>query len=351
MRRARRGPRAPEGPIGARGWAAPAFWSEPAGLAADLLTPFALAWQAGGRLRRWRARPWRAPVPVVCVGNLVAGGAGKTPVVMALAARLREAGIEAHVVARGYGGRLIGPVRVDPVRHDAARVGDEPLLLAECAPTWVARERAAGVRAAAAAGAPAILLDDGFQNPAIAATLSLIVVDAEYGYGNGRVIPAGPLRESLTGGLARADAVILLAAASMARHPAEPAEIARAGAPPVVPARLVAIEGERFAGRRLYAFAGIGRPEKFFATLRETGAAVVGARAFPDHCPFAARDLARLRREAARLGARLVTTRKDFVRLPLGERGEIAVLDVAVRWPDPEALARLLAPILGRVEA
>ena len=340
--------------------AAPAFWSEPPGLAAGLLMPLAAAWDMAGRARRSWVRAWRAPAPVICVGNLVAGGAGKTPVVLALAARLREAGMAVHIVTRGYGGRLKGPVRVDPLRHDAEMVGDEPLLLAECAPVWVARDRAEGARAAAAAGAGVILLDDGFQNPAIAKTVSFVVVDAEYGFGNGRVIPAGPLRESARRGLARADAVILLAAspAPCAQTPIEAARCAalpwQAGGPPlglaVVPAWLAAIDGTRWAGERVLAFAGIGRPEKFFATLRETDAAVVGTRAFPDHHPFRAGEIAALRRDAARLDARLVTTRKDIVRLPAAERAGIAVLDIAIRWPDPVLLARLLTPILSKVQ-
>ncbi|MGH7055051.1 MAG: tetraacyldisaccharide 4'-kinase [Stellaceae bacterium] len=305
--------------------------------------PLAAAWDMAGRARRSWAHAYRAPVPVICVGNLVAGGAGKTPVVLALAIRLRTAGVAAQIVTRGYGGRLNGPVRVDPARHDAAAVGDEPLLLAKETAVWVARDRAAGARAAAAAGAGAILLDDGFQNPALAKSLSLIVVDAAYGFGNGRVIPAGPLRESLARGLKRADAVILLAADPAARRPAA---LPLPGDLPIVPARLAAIDQARWAGERLVAFAGIGRPEKFFAMLRAVGAEVVGARAFPDHHPFRTGEIAALRRDATRLGARLVTTRKDFVRLPAAERAGIAVLDIAIGWPDPAALTRLLAPIL-----
>src|SRR5215472_16260127 len=191
-------------------WFAPVFWGEPLGFLVGLLSPIGAAYDTAGRLRRAMSRCYRATVPVVCVGNLVAGGAGKTPVAQAIAIWLVERGIPVHVVTRGYGGRLTGPVRVDPTRHDALAVGDEALLLARCAPCWVARDRTAGARAALAAGARVILLDDGFQNPAIATTLSLIVVDAAYRFGNGRVIPAGPLRESLGRGLARADAVVLL---------------------------------------------------------------------------------------------------------------------------------------------
>jgi tetraacyldisaccharide 4'-kinase len=320
----------------------PAFWDKPPGLTAAALAPLAAAWEIGGRLRHALGRAYRAPVPVVCVGNLVVGGAGKTPVVLALAAHLRQAGVAGHVVTRGYGGRLKGPLRVDPARHDAAAVGDEPLLLAAHVPTWVARDRAAGARAAAAAGAALILLDDGLQNPAIAKTLSLVVVDAEYGLGNGRVMPAGPLRESLRRGLARADAVILLAAKG-ARHPPAPWQ---AGGPPLVPARLVARDEAALAGARLFAFAGIGRPQKFFAMLRAAGAVVVGTRAFPDHHRYRASEIAALRREAAARQARPITTAKDIVRLPAAARAGIAVLEVEVCWPDPAAPARLLAPIL-----
>src|SRR6516165_5126582 len=167
--------------------ATPVFWGKPPGLLADLLSPIGAAYDAAGRLRRVMFRSQRTSVPVVCVGNLVVGGAGKTPVVLALSTWLAQRGIPVHVVTRGYGGRLRGPVRVDPSRHDALTVGDEALLLTMRAPCWVARDRAAGVRAAVAAGAGAILLDDGFQNPAVAKTLGLIVVDASYGFGNGRV--------------------------------------------------------------------------------------------------------------------------------------------------------------------
>ena len=280
---------------------------------------------------------------MVCVGNLVAGGAGKTPVALALSAWLLEHGVPVHVVTRGYGGQLRGPVRVDPNRHDALAVGDEALLLAARAPCWVARDRAAGVRAAVAAGAGAILLDDGFQNPTVAKTLGLIVVDAGYGFGNGRVIPAGPLRENLRRGLGRADAVVLIAGEGDAIG----AEQLRPGlGVPVLSAVLAPLRGERLAGSRLLAFAGIGRPEKFFATLRALGAVLVGTRAFPDHHPFRVAELEGLRRDAERSGARLITTAKDIVRVPSAQRAGIEVLEVEIRWPDPIALDRLFEPLM-----
>src|SRR6266566_7176028 len=224
---------------------APEFWharnGPRGGLAAGLLAPLGIAWDAASRLRRAVARPYRAPVPVICVGNLVAGGSGKTPVVLALAASIATTGLTIAVVTRGYGGRLGGPLRVDPAEHEADAVGDEALLIAGCAPCWVSRDRAAGVREAVATGAGAILLDDGFQNPAIEKDLSLLVVDAEYGFGNNRVIPAGPLREPAASGLARTDAVVLLGAG------AEPDAVREAGCP-ILCADLYPIRGERFVG-------------------------------------------------------------------------------------------------------
>src|SRR4030088_2558563 len=189
---------------------APEFWHEPPGLAAGLLAPVGAAWDIASRLRRAVARPYCAPVPVLCVGNLVAGGSGKTPIVRALAEWCKEREIAVHVVSRGYGGDLAGPVRVDPVLHDATAVGDEALLIAARTPRWVARDRAAGIAAAAEAGAAVIMLDDGFQNPGVVKDLSLVVVDTEYGFGNGRVIPAGPLREAIAAGVARSDEALLI---------------------------------------------------------------------------------------------------------------------------------------------
>jgi tetraacyldisaccharide 4'-kinase len=320
---------------------APDFWDRPPGLTASLLAPLGAAWSGAARLRRAVARSYRAPVPVVCVGNLVAGGSGKTPVVLSLAGLLAERGVAVHVVTRGYGGRLAGPVRVDPARHDAAEVGDEPLLIAARAACWVARDRAAGSRAAAEAGAALILLDDGFQNPHVAKDLSLVVVDAEYGFGNGRVIPAGPLREPVAEGLARADAVVLIGDGGA------PEAVLAAGHP-VLRAALSPLDAARFPGVRVVAFAGIGRPAKFFASLHQAGAELAGTHPFPDHHPFRDGELARLRAEAERGGALLVTTAKDWVRLPEGARDGIDVLDVEISWADPPAVTRLLSGVLRR---
>src|SRR5437762_10914265 len=320
---------------------APEFWHEPPGLAAGLLAPAGAAWDLAARLRRAVARPYRAPVPVLCIGNLVAGGSGKTPVALSLARLFTDRGIAVHVVSRGYRGKTVGPVQVDSARHDADAVGDEALLLAAVAPCWVAKDRAPGIAAAVKAGAQAILLDDGFQNPSVAKDLSLVVVDAEYGLGNGRVMPAGPLREPVAAGLARADAIVLLGDA------AAPGELAEASRP-ILRAALEPVNGERFANRRLVAFAGIGRPEKFFATVRRLGATLAAAQSFPDHHPYRADEIARLQETAAREHARLVTTAKDWVRLPPELRADIEVLEVEIRWHDAASLTRLLSDFVQR---
>lgn len=324
--------------------AAPAFWGREPGLAADLLLPLGAVWDAVGRLRRALARPVRVAAPVLCVGNLVAGGAGKTPVALSLADWFRAHSVAVHVVTRGYGGRLAGPTRVEPAIHSAVEVGDEALLLAQRAPCWVSRDRAAGAAAAIAGGAELVLLDDGFQNPSIAKTVSLVVVDAGYGLGNGRVIPGGPLRENSRRALARADAAVLLAGDG---EIVSPCAVGCDWALPIVPAVLAPVMGDKFAARRVVAFAGIARPAKFFATLREVGAELVGERRFPDHHRFGRRDIALLHRLATRERAQLVTTAKDYVRLSAALRAGIEVLEVEIRWRDTAALTALLAPIVA----
>lgn len=320
---------------------APDFWRGDGPLP-RLLAPAGAVYAAAGRLRRLTATPVRLPVPVICVGNLVAGGAGKTPVALSLAARLRSWGLAVHLLTRGYGGQQAGPLLVDVQRHGFRDVGDEALLLARAAPTWVARDRAAGGRAALAAGAQAIVLDDGHQNPSLKKDLSLVVVDAAYGFGNGRVMPAGPLREPVAGGLARADAVILLGDGGAA-----PALSGFAG--PILRAELhPGPEAAELAGRRVVAFAGIGRPEKFFDTLAGLGAELGARFSFPDHHPYRPADLMPIFSAAERAAAVIVTTEKDAVRLPPEAAGRVRVLTVTVAWNDPDRLEKLLSPLTAR---
>ncbi len=323
---------------------APDFWTEDGALAA-LLAPLGAGYDLAGRLRRALVPSVAADIPVVCVGNLVAGGAGKTPVVLALVETLTARGVAVHCLSRGYGGSSPGPRRVDAACDSAAEVGDEALLLARAAPSWVARDRAAGARAAAAAGARVLVMDDGFQNPALAKDLSLLVVDGAYGFGNRRVMPAGPLRETVARGLARADAVVLLGRDDRNLRAPLGARL------PLLTARLAPRHGsENLVGHRVLAFAGIGRPEKFFATLAGPeggpggglGAELVETRAFPDHHPYSAAELRSLRARARSLDAILVTTEKDAVRLTPEQREGIETLAVAVVWDDPAALQALL---------
>ena len=315
---------------------APEFWRRD-GVAARLLMPLGRLFGLAGRLRRGWATPRRASVPMVCIGNLTVGGAGKTPVALALAELLLARTQHPHVVTRGYGGRERGPLLVDPARHDCAAVGDEALLLAAVAPTWVARDRLAGAQAAARAGAGLVILDDGFQNPWLAPEVALLVVDGDYGFGNRRVLPAGPLRESVAEGLRRATAVV--------RVGPDRAGIERLLPPylPCIAAELAPAPGApALGGRRVLAFAGIARPEKLFATLEGVGAELVGCEAFADHHRYPRAEIERLLRRAARAEALCVTTSKDAVRLPADLRARVVVFPVAVTWRDPAALGRVL---------
>ncbi len=323
----------------------PEFWRHGGALSA-LLAPLGWIYGVAIHARLARSRPEASPVPVLCVGNLVAGGAGKTPVALSLGARLRARVGNVHFLTRGYGGRSPGPLRVDPGRHDARAIGDEALLLARVAPTWVARNRAAGARAASAQGAGLIVMDDGFQNPGLAKDLSLLVVDGGYGFGNERVMPAGPLREPVEAGLARADAVVLIGPDETGAG--ERIGTATGRAVPVLRARAApGPEAGDIANKPVVAFAGIARPEKFFDTLRGLGCRVMAAHPFPDHYAYSPEDIERLTREAEASGALAVTTAKDRVRLPRRQAGGVRVLTIAIEWEDEAGLDAILSPISG----
>jgi tetraacyldisaccharide 4'-kinase len=314
----------------------PAFWQK-GGWRADVLEPIGALVGFLARRRQTRARPFDPGVPVICVGNLTVGGQGKTPVVLDLARRLIALGRKPAILSRGYKGRLSG-LRVDPSLHGAGDVGDEPLLLAAVAPTYIDPDRTASAKRAIADGADCLLMDDGFQNPGLKKHLSLIVIDGPSGFGNGYVIPAGPLRENPRDGLQRADAVVLIGEDRLGLKDR------LAAMRPVLLAKLMprAIEAQG----PLVAFAGIGRPEKFFDSLREIGAPLAATVPFDDHHAYSAQDWASLRTLATQHGARLITTAKDAVRLTPEQRGEVLVLPVAIGWQDPDALTALIEGVL-----
>jgi tetraacyldisaccharide 4'-kinase len=328
---------------------APAFWWRPrAGPWALLLAPFGAIY---GGVTAWRMgrRGARAGVPVVCIGNFVAGGAGKTPTAIAIARLLMACGETPVFLSRGYRGSLSSsrrPVRVDPARHAASQVGDEPLLLARIAPTIVAARRGAGARAAREAGASVIVMDDGLQNSTLCKDVAIAVVDGATGIGNGLAMPAGPLRAPLGAQIRHVDAVLVIGSGRAGETMMRVAKAAGKKALSAALAADPAVAG-RLGGRSVVAFAGIGRPDKFFATLSEIGAQVVARRAFADHHVYQAHEIAGLRRLAHGHDALLVTTEKDAVRIAENERQGLVVLPVSLIFEDAAAAAALLAEKLA----
>lgn len=311
----------------------PDFWyTNPNESVAFVLRPLGWLYAMAGRLRRAFVQPFRTTVPVICVGNLTAGGTGKTPVTLAIGERLAARGLKVAYLSRGYGAYVPGAMIVDPAQDTASEVGDEPLMLARHAMTVVSPDRPAGARLAVSRGAQVIVMDDGFQNPSLAKDLSFVLVDARRGFGNGCVMPAGPLRETVEDGLQRADAMILMGEGNAIVPDTRPS----------LRAALAAVDGQalRLSGEAVVAFAGIGEPQKFFDTALACGAVLKACRAFPDHHAFSHGEIEALRSLARQHGARLLTTEKDWARLPSSIQPEVDVLKVTVRF-DPASEAQL----------
>lgn len=335
----------------------PRFWypekRDSVPLASRLLAPAGYIYGLAGRMRRTSRKAERAAVPIICIGNVTTGGAGKTPVAITIASQLIEKGEQVHFLTRGYGGREVGPIRVDPTHHGAEDVGDEPLLLSQIAPTWVAANRPEGAAAAVRGGARLIVMDDGFQNPSLIKDFSILVVDASAGLGNGRLMPAGPLRERVDDALARTNALVITGRG----HAADGiAARARARGLPVFNSIVRPPISVEFGDGPYLAFAGIGRPEKFFRTLRDIGADIAETVSFPDHHIFSDRDARALLVRARELGARLITTEKDAARLthaatasPRSRLAEaVTTLPVRALIADMDSLMALLSDAISR---
>ena len=331
----------------------PAFWDTDAprssgAMTRALLSPLGWIYAAATARRIANTTPARAPAPVICVGNITVGGTGKTPIALALLEMAVQLGRTPAGLSRGWKGKLATPARVDPAIHTAVDVGDEPLLLARRAPTFIDPDRIQGAHMAVDEGADLIVMDDGHQNPNLEKSLSLVVVDAVAGWGANKVVPAGPLREPVKAGLARADAVIV-----MTPDPAiQPDYRALQLDTLEIPVLTAWLEpGGAVPDGPLLAFAGIGRPQKFFDALKASGATLADAVSFPDHHAFSRADIERLRDLAEDHSATLITTEKDWVRLPGDIQHSVSAWPVRATFAEPARVEALIELAVERFEA
>lgn len=327
----------------------PRFWEanldlhsrQAATITRKLLTPFALAYDRIVAYKIERANPFSCGVPVICVGNLTVGGSGKTPFVKWIRSYLSSKGGRVASLSRGYGGTLRGPLRVDYSNHSAKQVGDEPLMLSKTGETWIGANRPIAANTMVEDGAKIIVMDDGHQNPTLLKDLTFVVIDSENPFGNGYVFPKGPLRENIRAGLSRADAIVLMGKGTT------PTEIADSDIP-IYRCQIVAKQPDKSS--QYVAFAGIGRPEKFFDTLAELELEIADAIPFPDHHNYSKSDLTYLSKLAQENQARLITTEKDYVRLTSDIKKDVEVLETSLAIENSNLLETLLEPILETVK-
>lgn len=326
----------------------PLFWTSQKHVLSRVLQPLSWLYYAISSLHFRMIKPQTADIPIICVGNVTAGGSGKTPVSIAIAEYLKENNnIDVHFLTRGYGGN-ISEVKADLEEHSAHQIGDEPMLLAKIAPTWIYPNRIEGANKAAENGADIIIMDDGLQNPSIKKDMTFLVVDGKYGIGNGRILPAGPLREHFSSGLEKSDAVVIIGKDSNNRITSLcPADM------PILRTKVKPNKHdvEKLTGKNVVAFAGIAHPNKFFGTLKEIGCNVISKYEFKDHYPYAQTDIQPILDEAFRLNAIPVTTAKDYVKLTEDQKQQINVLNISIVWQDEDKFASLMQQISDMVKS
>lgn len=302
----------------------PCFWYAPPGFLSSLLSPLGWLYEKNGQLLRTLKKPQHFPIPIISVGSVVCGGSGKTPTTIAIAHLLQKKGITVHFVTRGYKGDLQGPIKVSS-SHSPKDVGDEPLLLAEHAPTWVAKDRPSGVQKAIENGAQLVILDDGHQTYSLHKDVSFVVMNTLQGFGNGSVVPAGPLRETLEKGLQRADALISIGEGKFSTEGC------------LFKAKTIP-QSFSFSSNRVVAFCGLGFPQKFYKTLEDLGLTLPATKSFPDHHIYTNDELIDLQTLAKAHHAILITTRKDWVKIPSSWQKHLHVLDIETQFEDPEGV-------------
>lgn len=320
---------------------APKFWYiKKDTIYSKILYPLSLVFRLGTKIRNITSRTNKSSLPIICIGNIVVGGAGKTPVALKIGRILIKSGYNPHFISRGYAGIIKSSTLVQPW-HSPKSVGDESLLLSDIAPTWIGIKRHKSIRLAEKNGSDCIVMDDGFQNPTIHKNFSIVVINSSQEFGNKRVIPSGPLRESIKRGLSRTNLVIMIGNVTKFLNEIIPAHI------PIISANFnINKENKIFKGQKITAFAGIAYPEKFFDSLRKLGAIIVKEVTYPDHHIFDDNDLLNLAEIANKTKSILVSTQKDFVRIPKSYRSLVNTLAGEIVFDNEDLIKEILTNVI-----